>query len=155
LLPVSAAAAHRLLAPRSGSTLAIVAAGRLELIGLLLCSLKAADEREKPVVLGVGWLIGLCGPRLFIINMLVLDVIPMWIDHRLIVTPFGAEKSLTKDTVPVEVDAVFFWLVWDAQKSALEVRDLRNAIARAVPTALREVIGQKSLADILGSAAGP
>jgi regulator of protease activity HflC (stomatin/prohibitin superfamily) len=65
------------------------------------------------------------------------------------VTPFSAEKTLTKDTVPVDVDAVLFWLVWDAEKAALEVEDYRVAIAWAAQTALREVIGQMDLADIL------
>jgi regulator of protease activity HflC (stomatin/prohibitin superfamily) len=65
------------------------------------------------------------------------------------VTPFSAEKTLTKDTVPVDVDAVLFWMVWDAEKAALEVEDYRNAISWAAQTALREVIGQMTLADIL------
>jgi len=73
----------------------------------------------------------------------------VWIDHRVMVTPFRAEKTLTKDTVPVDVDAVLFWLVWDAEKAALEVEDYRVAIAWAAQTALREVIGQKDLAEIL------
>jgi len=65
------------------------------------------------------------------------------------VTPFSAEKTLTKDTVPVDVDAVLFWVVWDAEKAALEVADFRAAIAWAAQTALREIIGQMTLADIL------
>jgi regulator of protease activity HflC (stomatin/prohibitin superfamily) len=65
------------------------------------------------------------------------------------VSPFRAEKTLTKDTVPVDVDAVLFWLVWDAQKAALEVEDYRSAISWAAQTALREVIGSRELADIL------
>jgi regulator of protease activity HflC (stomatin/prohibitin superfamily) len=73
----------------------------------------------------------------------------MWIDHRVMVTPFNAEKTLTMDTVPVDVDAVLFWLVWDAEKAALEVEDYRAAITWASQTALREVVGQMPLADIL------
>ena len=65
------------------------------------------------------------------------------------VTPFSAEKTLTKDTVPVDVDAVLFWVVWDAEKAALEVEDYRAAISWAAQTALREIIGQMTLADIL------
>jgi hypothetical protein len=65
------------------------------------------------------------------------------------VTPFSAEKTLTKDTVPVDVDAVLFWMVWDAEKAALEVEEYRSAIAWAAQTALREIIGQMDLADIL------
>jgi regulator of protease activity HflC (stomatin/prohibitin superfamily) len=65
------------------------------------------------------------------------------------VTPFSAEKTLTKDTVPVNVDAVLFWVVWDAEKAALEVEDYRSAIAWAAQTALRDIIGRMMLADIL------
>jgi regulator of protease activity HflC (stomatin/prohibitin superfamily) len=79
----------------------------------------------------------------------VVDTIANWIDHRVMVTPFSAEKTLTRDTVPVDVDAVLFWLVWDAEKAALEVEDYRIAIAWAAQTALREVIGQMDLASIL------
>src|SRR4030066_349122 len=88
------------------------------------------------------------GPGLFWI-VPVVDRTPLWIDHRVMVTPFSAEKTLTKDTVPVNVDAVLFWVVWDAEKAALEVADYRAAIAWAAQTALREIIGQSVLADIL------
>ncbi len=81
--------------------------------------------------------------------MPILDSVSNWIDHRVMVTPFSAEKTLTRDTVPVDVDAVLFWVVWDAEKAALEVEDYRSAIAWAAQTALREVIGQKALSDIL------
>ena len=114
----------------------------------LLLALKVADQWEKAVVLRVGRFRGLRGPGIFWI-VPVVDRIPMWIDHRVMVTPFNAEKTLTKDTVPVDVDAVLFWLVWDAEKAALEVEDYRSAIGWAAQTALREVIGQMTLADIL------
>ncbi|MEW6567320.1 MAG: slipin family protein [Chloroflexota bacterium] len=121
----------------------------LTLIGLcLLLGIKIADQWEKAVVLRFGRFIGLRGPGPFWI-VPVLDRIPIWIDHRVMVTPFSAEKTLTKDTVPVDVDAVLFWLVWDAEKAALEVEDYRAAITWAAQTALREVIGQMDLADIL------
>jgi len=110
--------------------------------------MKVADQWEKAVVLRFGKFRGLRGPGLFWIVPIV-DNIPMWIDHRVMVTPFNAEKTLTKDTVPVDVDAVLFWLVWDAEKAALEVEDYRTAIGWAAQTALREVIGQMTLADIL------
>ncbi|OGO15086.1 MAG: peptidase [Chloroflexi bacterium RBG_16_48_8] len=120
-----------------------------ELIGLyILFALKVADQWEKAVVLRLGRFSGLRGPGLFWI-IPVVDRIPVWIDHRVMVTPFSAEKTLTKDTVPVDVDAVLFWLVWDAEKAALEVEDYRVAIAWAAQTALREVIGQMDLATIL------
>lgn len=121
----------------------------VELIGLyILFALKVADQWEKAVILRFGRFIGLRGPGVFWIVPIV-DRIPVWIDHRVMVTPFSAEKTLTKDTVPVDVDAVLFWLVWDAEKAALEVEDYRVAIAWAAQTALREVIGQMNLADIL------
>lgn len=123
--------------------------GVLDLIGLyILFALKVADQWEKAVVLRLGRFIGLRGPGVFWIIPIV-DRIPAWIDHRVMVTPFSAEKTLTKDTVPVDVDAVLFWLVWDAEKAALEVEEYRVAIAWAAQTALREVIGQMDLADIL------
>jgi len=114
----------------------------------VLMGLKVADQWEKAVVLRYGRFRGLRGPGIFWI-IPVVDRIPMWIDHRVMVTPFNAEKTLTKDTVPVDVDAVLFWLVWDAEKAALEVEDYRTAIGWAAQTALREVIGQMTLADIL------
>jgi regulator of protease activity HflC (stomatin/prohibitin superfamily) len=123
-------------------------AGLTLLAAYFLFALKVAKQWEKAVVLRLGKFIGLRGPGLFWI-IPVLDSTPNWIDHRVMVTPFNAEKTLTKDTVPVDVDAVLFWLVWDAEKAALEVADYRGAISWASQTALREIIGQMSLADIL------
>ncbi|MBM3150628.1 MAG: slipin family protein [Chloroflexi bacterium] len=119
------------------------------LVGLyFLFGLKVASQWEKAVVLRLGRFRKLAGPGAFWI-IPIIDNIPNWIDHRVMVTPFSAEKTLTKDTVPVDVDAVLFWVVWDAEKAALEVADYRAAIAWAAQTALREVIGQSMLADIL------
>jgi len=121
----------------------------INLVGLyILFALKVAQQWEKAIVLRLGRFIGLRGPGLFWIVPIV-DQIPVWIDHRVMVTPFSAEKTLTMDTVPVDVDAVLFWLVWDAEKAALEVEDYQVAISWAAQTALREVIGQMALADIL------
>jgi regulator of protease activity HflC (stomatin/prohibitin superfamily) len=114
----------------------------------ILLALKVAQQWEKAVVLRLGKLRGLRGPGTFWIIPIV-DATPNWIDHRVMVTPFNAERTLTKDTVPVDVDAVLFWMVWDAEKAALEVADYRAAIAWAAQTALREIIGQMTLADIL------
>jgi len=114
----------------------------------VLLALKIASQWEKAVVLHLGKFSKLAGPGLFWIIPIV-DTIANWIDHRVMVTPFSAEKTLTKDTVPVDVDAVLFWLVWDGEKAALEVGDYRAAIAWAAQTALREIIGQMTLADIL------
>jgi hypothetical protein len=93
----------------------------------VLMALQIASQWEKTVVLRFGKFHGLKGPGLFWIVPFV-DTIVNWIDHRVSVTPFSAEKTLTKDTVPVDVDAVLFWLVWDAQKAALEVADYKVAI---------------------------
>ncbi len=114
----------------------------------LLYGIKIANQWEKAIVLRLGRFKGLCGPGLFWVTP-VVESIANWIDHRVMVTPFSAEKTLTKDTVPVDVDAVLFWMVWDAEKAALEVEDYRTAITWAAQTALREVIGQMYLADIL------
>ena len=119
------------------------------LIGFyFLFALKIADQWEKAIVLRLGRFRGLQGPGLFWIVPIV-DRISAWIDHRVMVTPFTAERTLTKDTVPVDVDAVLFWLVWDAEKAALEVEDYQAAISWAAQTALREIIGKMDLAVIL------
>jgi regulator of protease activity HflC (stomatin/prohibitin superfamily) len=119
------------------------------LVGLyLLFALKIADQWERAVVLRFGRLRGLRGPGLFWIIPLV-DTVPAWIDQRVTVTPFNAEKTLTRDTVPVDVDAVMFWMVWDAEKAALEVKDYQSAISWSAQTALRDMIGKMELADIL------
>jgi regulator of protease activity HflC (stomatin/prohibitin superfamily) len=126
----------------------------LEIIVLILLAfyvlfaLKIARQWEKAVVLRLGKFRHLAGPGMFWL-IPIIDTLANWIDHRVMVTPFSAEKTLTKDTVPVDVDAVLFWVVWDAEKAALEVADYRAAIAWAAQTALREIIGQMSLADIL------
>jgi regulator of protease activity HflC (stomatin/prohibitin superfamily) len=114
----------------------------------ILAALKIADQWEKAVVLRFGKFNKLAGPGLFWIIPIV-DQVTEWIDHRVMVSPFSAEKTLTKDTVPVDVDAVLFWLVWDAEKAALEVENYQAAITWAAQTALREVIGVLNLADIL------
>ncbi|MGD0611859.1 MAG: slipin family protein [Anaerolineales bacterium] len=119
------------------------------LLGIyILFALKTASQWEKAVLLRLGKFHKLAGPGVFWM-VPIIDTLANWIDHRVMVTPFSAEKTLTKDTVPVDVDAVLFWVVWDAEKAALEVADFRAAIAWAAQTALREIIGQMTLADIL------
>jgi len=113
-----------------------------------LFALKVASQWERVVVLRLGKFHGLKGPGLFWV-IPIIDTAVMWIDHRVAITSFSAEKTLTKDTVPVDVDAVLFWVVWDAEKAALEVTDYNAAISWAAQTALREIIGQMTLADIL------
>ncbi len=114
----------------------------------ILFALKIANQWEKAVVLRLGKLHSLRGPGLFWIVPLI-DTVTAWIDHRVTVSPFAAEKTLTKDTVPVDVDAVLFWVVWDAEKAALEVKDYQAAISWSAQTALRDIIGKMMLADIL------
>ncbi len=115
---------------------------------VLMFALKIANQWEKAIVLRFGKFRGLAGPGMFWIIPIV-DSISAWIDQRVMVTSFSAEKTLTMDTVPIDVDAVLFWVVWDAQKAALEVENYRDAIAWAAQTALRDIIGKMLLADIL------
>jgi regulator of protease activity HflC (stomatin/prohibitin superfamily) len=114
----------------------------------VLFALKVASQWEKAVILRLGKFQKLAGPGPFWI-IPIIDTIPTWIDHRVMVTPFAAQKTLTKDTVPVDVDAVLFWVVWDAEKAALEVENYRAAVDWAAQTALRDIIGRMMLADIL------
>ena len=111
-------------------------------------SIKVADQWERVVVLRLGKFRALKGPGLFFI-IPVIDVIPYWIDTRVITASFKAEKTLTKDTVPVDVDAVLFWKVLDPRKAALDVADYQSAISWASQTALRDVIGKTMLSDML------
>jgi regulator of protease activity HflC (stomatin/prohibitin superfamily) len=100
------------------------------------------------VILRLGKFRSLKGPGLFFI-IPIIDAIPYWIDTRVITTSFKAEKTLTKDTVPVDVDAVLFWKVVDPEKAALNVADYQSAISWASQTALRDVIGKTMLSDML------
>ena len=114
----------------------------------ILFALKVANKWEKAVVLRLGNFHGLKGPGPFWI-IPIIDSVASWVDTRVIVTPFAAQKTLTKDTVPVDVDAVLFWVVWDAEKAALEVKNYEAAVDWAAQTALRDIIGRMMLADIL------
>ena len=109
---------------------------------------KVADQWDRAVVLRLGRFHVLRGPGLFFI-IPIIDTIPYWIDTRVITSSFTAERTLTKDTVPVNVDAVLFWKVVDAMKAALDVADYRGAINWAAQTALRDVIGKTVLSDML------
>ena len=111
-------------------------------------SIKVADQWEKAVILRLGKFHSLRGPGLFFI-IPVIDFISYWIDTRVITTTFKTEKTLTKDTVPVDVDAVLFWKVIDPKKAALDVADYISAISWASQTALRDVIGKTMLSDML------
>ena len=119
------------------------------LVALIVSSaIKIADQWEKAVVLRLGRFHSLRGPGLFFIIPIV-DTVAYWIDIRVITTSFTAEKTLTKDTVPVDVDAVLFWKVLDAKKAALEIAEYKSAINWASQTALRDVIGKTMLSEML------
>jgi len=115
---------------------------------IIALSIKVADQWEKVVILRLGKFRALKGPGLFFI-IPVIDMIPYRIDTRVITSSFKAEKTLTKDTVPVDVDAVLFWKVLDPKKAALDVADYQSAIQWASQTALRDVIGKTMLSDML------
>ncbi|HEU4870960.1 MAG TPA: slipin family protein [Pyrinomonadaceae bacterium] len=119
------------------------------LLGLLLAQApKIARQWERAVVLRLGKYVGLRGPGLFWIVPFV-DTISAWVDQRVITTSFAAEETLTSDTVPVNVDAVLFWMVYDPEKAALEVQNYPQAVSWAAQTALRDIIGRTSLTDLL------
>lgn len=107
-----------------------------------------ADQWEKAVVLRMGKYKGLKGPGIFFI-IPIIDKIDNYIDQRVRVTEFKAEQTLTKDTVPVNVDAVVYWTVWDVEKAALEVQEYETAISYIAQTGLRDVIGKHELAELL------
>ena len=118
-------------------------------LGLLLAQApKIARQWERAVVLRLGRYVGLRGPGLFWIIPFV-DTVSAWVDQRVITTSFAAEETLTSDTVPVNVDAVLFWMVYDPEKAALEVQNYPQAVSWAAQTALRDIIGRTSLTDLL------
>jgi regulator of protease activity HflC (stomatin/prohibitin superfamily) len=125
-----------------------IGGGAFALALIASLSIRVADQWDKAVILRLGKFHSLKGPGLFFI-IPVIDAIPYWIDTRVITTGFKAEKTLTKDTVPVDVDAVLFWKVIDPQKAALGVADYQAAISWASQTALRDVIGKTQLSEML------
>jgi uncharacterized membrane protein YqiK len=121
----------------------------LILLSIFIAStLHIADQWEKAVVLRMGKFKGLRGPGIFFI-IPILDRIDKYVDQRIRVTDFTAEQTLTKDTVPVNVDAVVYWTVWDVEKAALEVQEYERAISYIAQTGLRSIIGKHELADLL------
>jgi regulator of protease activity HflC (stomatin/prohibitin superfamily) len=135
---------------RMGAQVAAAGIGTITfLVALVVASaIHVADQWDRAVILRLGKFHSLRGPGLFFI-VPVIDAIPYWIDTRVITTGFKAEKTLTKDTVPVDVDAVLFWKVVDPKRAALDVADYRSAISWASQTALRDVIGKTMLSDML------
>jgi regulator of protease activity HflC (stomatin/prohibitin superfamily) len=161
--PEAAGARHRmnvvaiviLLGSMAVGLLATLATGSpipfvvMDVLGaILMQSPRVARQWERAVVLRLGRFIGLRGPGLFWVVPFV-DHVSSWIDQRTITTSFAAEQTLTSDTVPVNVDAVLFWMVHDAQRAALEVQDYAQAVSWAAQTALRDIIGRTALADLL------
>ncbi|MGA7794656.1 MAG: slipin family protein [Candidatus Acidiferrales bacterium] len=122
--------------------------GAVLLASFASSAIQVADQWSKAVVLRLGKFRSLQGPGLFVIIPFI-DTIPYWIDTRVLTSSFKAEKTLTKDTVPVDVDAVLFWKIVDPQKAALDVADYQSAISWASQTALRDVIGKTMLSDML------
>jgi regulator of protease activity HflC (stomatin/prohibitin superfamily) len=124
-------------------------AALLALIGVLTpASLKMANHWERAVVLRLGRLQSISGPGLFVI-VPIIDQVVYWLDQRIQTTEFNAEQALSKDTVPVDVDAVVFWQIHDPQRAALEITDYRSAISRVAQTSLREMVGSSLLSTLL------
>jgi regulator of protease activity HflC (stomatin/prohibitin superfamily) len=111
-------------------------------------AIQIADQWEKAVVLRLGKYNGLKGPGMFFI-IPIFDRVHNYIDQRVRVTDFKAEQTLTKDTVPVNVDAIVYWTVWDVEKAALEVQEYEKAISYIAQTGLRDIIGKHELSDLL------
>ncbi|HTB98389.1 MAG TPA: slipin family protein [Terracidiphilus sp.] len=113
-----------------------------------LLAIKVVDQWEKVAVLRFGKFRGLRGPGVFLL-IPVIDTLSKYVDQRVRVTTVSAESTLTRDTVPVNVDAIIFWLVWNAEKAILEVEDFMEAITQGSQTALRESIGRHQLAQMI------
>ena len=136
-------------------SLALFALHRIELsiifmvaLGLLSVSMRIADQWEHAVVLRMGKFQGLKGPGVFFI-LPIIDSVSAYVDQRVRVSSFKAEQTLTTDTVPVNVDAVVYWTVWDVEKAVLEVQDYQEAIEHIAQTGLRDTIGKHELSTLL------
>lgn len=144
-VPLSAAAWALPMGVEKRVAAIVVACGVAAFVAL---TARLADQWERAVVLRLGKYQGLKGPGIFWVVPMV-DRVIIWLDSRVRATGFAAEKTLTADTVPVNVDAVLFWAVKDAEKAALQVEDYREAVAWAAQTALRDIIGKTDLARML------
>ena len=133
-----------------GLPIPLAAIGGLGLAMLLAASIKYTDQWEKAVLMRLGRYRGLRGPGYFTVFP-ILDRIAYTIDQRIRTTAFGAESCLTRDTVPVNVDAIAFWIVRDAERAALEVQDYDEAVILSAQTALRDAIGKHDLAELIQS----
>jgi regulator of protease activity HflC (stomatin/prohibitin superfamily) len=148
ILGLGAALAYIRFRVDAGAEAIAIGVGAFVLASIVSSAVQVADQWNRAVILRMGKFHALKGPGLFFI-IPVVDAIPYWIDTRVITTGFKAEKTLTKDTVPVDVDAVLFWKVVDPQKAALAVADYQGAISWASQTALRDVIGKTMLSEML------
>jgi regulator of protease activity HflC (stomatin/prohibitin superfamily) len=135
---VTAAAIDAPLAAVAGAVVGLIA----------MFSPKIANQWERAVVLKFGRYVGMRGPGVFFVVPGV-HTVAAWIDQRTVTTPFAAEQTLTSDAVPVNVDAVLFWTIYDPEKAALEVQDYVQAVSWAAQTALRDIIGRTSLTELL------
>lgn len=148
ILVIGAALAYLIGYGSSGYASLYILGSSVLLAFIVSSSIKVANQWDRAIVLRLGHFSDLRGPGLFFI-IPIIDTVAFWIDIRVLATTFKAEKTLTKDTVPVDVDAVLFWKVLDPQKAALEVADYKSAIEWASQTALRDVIGKTMLSDML------
>jgi regulator of protease activity HflC (stomatin/prohibitin superfamily) len=117
---------------------------------LVACSIQIAYQWERAVLLRFGKFRGLRASGLFVV-VPIMDKIAQYVDQRIRVADFSAETTLTADTVPVNVDAIAFWMVWDAQKAVLEVEHFQDAVVLSAQTALRNAIGKHDLAELLSA----
>src|SRR5499427_4432877 len=148
-LLVALAAVAAWLAYRQDALLLYVMSVVLAALGLLAPqALLIANQWERAVVLRLGKLRAIRGPGLFVIVPFI-DSVASWLDQRIQTTEFNAEQALSKDTVPVNIDAVAFWQVHDPERAALEITDYREAIARVAQTSLREMVGSSLLSTLL------
>ncbi len=148
ILGVGGAVAYALHSASADAAAIVTLALTLVLAYIATSAIKVADQWSKAVVLRLGKFRSLEGPGLFLI-IPIFESIPYWIDTRVLTSSFKAEKTLTKDTVPVDVDAVLFWKIVDPKRAALDVADYQSAISWAAQTALRDVIGKTMLCDML------
>ena len=146
VLLLAALGAGGAMARAAGNPLPLIV---MAVVGVIVMQApRIAQQWERAVVLRLGRFVGLRGPGLFWIVPFI-DTVPSWIDQRTITTTFAAEQTLTSDTVPVNVDAVLFWMVHDPQKAALEVQEYAQTVSWAAQTALRDIIGRTDLTELL------
>ncbi|MGB8985588.1 MAG: SPFH domain-containing protein [Candidatus Sulfotelmatobacter sp.] len=148
VLGIGAASAYAMHVASADFTAIGILAVSFVLACAISSAIQVADQWSKAVVLRLGKFRSLEGPGVFLIVPLI-ETIPYWLDTRVLTSSFKAEKTLTKDTVPVDVDAVLFWKIVDPKKAALDVADYQSAINWASQTALRDVIGKTVLAEML------